>query len=529
MMQSQSIDLSALLQEVLLEARAAWRYRWLALIVAWCVMLVGALLVFGLPNKYESSAQVYADTEAMSNPLLRGIAVQPDVDARLRIITHTLLSRPNLESVAEQTGLSLRATTPDAKNALLVKLGATVKIASAGTANLYNLSYSDPDPAMAQKVVQALLQILMNNTLGANNASTQTAQSFLQQQVTDYGQRLNDAEQKLAEFKRAHVGYIPDQGGSGYFERLQAAETRLQDLQSRYDTAVAGRATIRQQMQAMASAPGPQGIDPRTQEIDQQIATYKKHLDKLLLTYTEQYPDVISTRRMIAELQARRKALRGSPVSSSAMGVASDNPVYQDMQKSLYTNAVSIKTLTTQIALQKQQIAGLKGNVDTMTGVQADLQQLTRNYTVTKTQYDELMQRLNTAQLSQDATQSGNNLKFRVIDPPMTPLQPASPKRGLLLLLVFVFAAGFGGAFAYFMHMLRPVFIGMQRLQQFGGFPVLGSISVLASPARERERHREVIGLCAGAGMLVVVLALGVVFSSSLAHVVQHFLVLGGT
>src|SRR6185437_6515255 len=107
-MQNQSIDFHELFQQVMLEVRAAWRYRWHALIFAWSVMIVGALLVFSLPNKYESGAQVYADTNALTNPLLRGIAVQADPAARLDVITRTLLARPNLETVADKTGLSLR-------------------------------------------------------------------------------------------------------------------------------------------------------------------------------------------------------------------------------------------------------------------------------------------------------------------------------------------------------------------------------------------------------------------------------------
>src|SRR6185437_4171781 len=46
------------------------------------------------------------------------------------------------------------------------------------------------------------------------------------------------------------------------------------------------------------------------------------------------------------------------------MSVASDNPVYQEMQKSLYSSQVNIRTLATQIALQKRQIADLKGKAD---------------------------------------------------------------------------------------------------------------------------------------------------------------------
>jgi polysaccharide chain length determinant protein (PEP-CTERM system associated) len=525
-MQKPSIDLHELYQQVLLEVRATWRYRWHALVFAWCVMIVGALLVFSLPNKYEASAQVYADTEALTNPLLHGLAVQPDPRARLQVITHTLLSHPNLEEVADKTGLSVRATSPADKEALLDELGNAVSINTAGTKDLYNISYSDPDRKMAQNVVQAFLQILMNHTLGANSASTARAQDFLEQQVADYAKRLNEAEKRLAEFQKANVGFIPSQGGSSYFTRLQAAETQLQTLQDQYHTAVAARGTIEGQMHAMES--GSAGsIDPRAQEIDQQITAYQAQLNKLLLTYTDQYPDVISTRRMIKQLQQRRAELKHSG-SSSLMGVVSDNPVYQEMQKSLYTSQVNIQQLAAQIASQKQQIADLKANVDKITDVQASLQKMTRNYDVTKKQYDELVARLNTAQLSQDASQSGNNLKFRVINPPVVPLLPSSPHRGLLLLMVFGLAVVLGAGFAYFMHLIRPVFVSLKRLRESGDYPVLGAFSMIISQSRREERRREVIGFCAGACLLAVVLVVGLALNGPLTHLVQHFFVMGG-
>jgi polysaccharide chain length determinant protein (PEP-CTERM system associated) len=526
-MQNPSFDLHEIFQNVLLEVRAAWRYRWHALIVAWCLMLVGAALVFTLPNKYAASAQVYADTEALSNPLLKGVAVQPDVRQRLNIITHTLLTRPNLESVADKTGLSSRATTPESKEQLLSSLGAAVQIKEAGTRDLYTISYADPDRKMALKVVQAFLQILMNDTLGANSASTDTAQNFLQQQVQDYSQKLNDAENKLAAFQAANVGYIPNQGGSDYFTRLQAAKTQLQNLQDQYDTAVSGRAMAHQQMQAMTSGPVSGGVDPRTQGIDQQIAAYQQQLNKLLLSYTDKYPDVISTKRMISQLKKRRAALQKDASGTSSMGVVSDNPVYQEMQKSLYATQVQIQKLSTQIGLQKKRINDLKSQAGRITGVQATLQKLTRNYETIKKQYDQLLARLNTAQLSQDATQSGNNLKFQVVNPPDAPLRPVSPKRGLLLLLVFVLAVAVGGGFAYFLHKIRPVYVSLKGLRQSSDYPVLGAISMVVSQARQVARRREVIGFCAGGGLLAVVLVLGLAFDGPLTRLVQHIFVMG--
>ena len=516
-MQKQSIDLHELFQQVLLEAHATWRYRWHALILAWCVAIVGALLVFSLPNQYGASAQVYADTDALTNPLLRGLAVQPDVRARLQVITRTLLARPNLETVADQTGLALRATTPADKDALLVKLGNAVTIKDAGATNLYNISYADTDPQMAHKVVQAFLQILMNDTLGANTASTKSAQNFLQQQVDDYSNRLNEAEKKLADFKKANVGYIPRQGGGDYSTLLQAAETKLQDLQGQYAAAVAGghgSVSVRQ-------------ADPGIRDIDQQIASYQQQLQKLLLNYTDEYPDVVSARRTIAQLETRRAALLKHPGHGSIAAAPVERRGGDRVRETSYQ--ADPRVLAAQIATQKQQIADLKNNADKITDAQVKLQQLTRDYDVTKKQYDELVSRLNTAQMSQDAAQTGNNLKFRVVSPPFVPLLPVSPKRGLLLLMAFGFALVIGAAFAYFLHKIKPVFVSLKSLREFHDYPVIGAFSLIESPTRRADQRRAVIGFCAGVGLLAVVAVLGFAFDGHLANLVQHVFAMGAT
>lgn len=525
----QSASMHDLFHHVVEELRATWRYRWHALVVAWLAMLVGGLLVFSLPNKYESSARVYADTESLMNPLLKGLAVQPDVRNRIQLVARTLLSRPNLETVADKTGLSLRATTLEGKEELLVNLRDAVEIKSAGGDNLYTITYTDPDKAMAQKVVQALLQVLMNNTLGTNIENTQSAQTFLQQQVDDYNHRLNVAERKIADFEKANIGYIPSQGGDDYFTRLQNAETTLQKMQDQYDTLVAGHATIVQQMHSMATNPSSLGIDPRTQALDKQIASGQQQLNALLLRYTPEYPDVVALKRMIAQLQAQRDALQKNITGPSMEGVTSDNPVYQDLQKALYSTQVNIGTLSTSIALQKKQISDLKGKIDHITDVQTNLRQLTRNYDATQKQYNELITRLNTAQISQDATHSGNNLKFSVVDPPYVPLIPVSPKRGLLLALVFVFALGVGGVFAFFMHQITPVFLNMKSLRELGDYTVLGAFSMIVSKTQKNLYRRELVGFSATLILLLVVAVLGIVFDGHLANLVQHFFVMGSS
>ena len=58
---------------------AIWRRRWHALILSWVVCLTGWIAVAVLPDKYQSEARIYVDTESILGPLLRGIAVRADV------------------------------------------------------------------------------------------------------------------------------------------------------------------------------------------------------------------------------------------------------------------------------------------------------------------------------------------------------------------------------------------------------------------------------------------------------------------
>ena len=131
-------------------AQGMWRYRWYALLVAWVVAVTGWAWAYSLPNEYRADARVYVDTQSVLRPLLRGLAVESDVQSRVAIMTQTLLSRPNLEKVARKTDLDLRAQTPAQMESLLSWLQHAVEIHSDSRRHdLYTISYADTNPQMA--------------------------------------------------------------------------------------------------------------------------------------------------------------------------------------------------------------------------------------------------------------------------------------------------------------------------------------------------------------------------------------------
>ena len=70
-------------------------------------------------------------------------------------------------------------------------------------------------------MVQILLDSFVSSTLGGKKESSAEAQKFLEDQIRENEQRLRDAEERLANFKKNNVGTMPGAEGD-YFTRLQS-------------------------------------------------------------------------------------------------------------------------------------------------------------------------------------------------------------------------------------------------------------------------------------------------------------------
>ena len=133
-----------LVQQLLEYLRGMWRRRWIGLGVAWVVAIVGAVVLFKMPDKYEASARVYVDTQSMLKPLMSGLAFQPDIDQQVAIISRTLISRPNVEKLIRMTDLDLTAQSPAEKERLIDGLTRQLKLRGSARENIYTISYQRP-------------------------------------------------------------------------------------------------------------------------------------------------------------------------------------------------------------------------------------------------------------------------------------------------------------------------------------------------------------------------------------------------
>ena len=110
-----------ILRQLAVILRGMWLYRWWGLAAAWIVGPIAAATVYLLPDRYESSARVYVDTQSILKPLMSGLAVQPNVDQQINILSRTLISRPNVEKLIRMADLDLTVKTKEEREALIAR------------------------------------------------------------------------------------------------------------------------------------------------------------------------------------------------------------------------------------------------------------------------------------------------------------------------------------------------------------------------------------------------------------------------
>jgi uncharacterized protein involved in exopolysaccharide biosynthesis len=243
------------------------------------------------------------------------------------------------------------------------------------------------------------------------------------------------------------------------------------------------------------SGGGPNGVGgpavrTRLQEAEDQLRM-------LLLKDTEQHPDVLAQRKLIESLKNAPK----DPVSPADVGAkttAGHDPTANNIKRSV-PNAVydqlKVKLIdanTNVISLQRQRDDAVRYR-DRLEKVQreqpgliAEYQNMDRDYTVLRRNYEELLGRLQSANIAQAADTQADKVKLQIIDPPEIPRLPVAPNRMLLVTGVLLGGLLTGAGLTVLFGQLDRSFSTVEDLRNLG-LPVLGGISVLGLiPFRQR-------------------------------------------
>ena len=466
---------------VLRQVMSAWHYRWQAVLFTWVVCAVGWAGVFSIPNSYESSARMYVDADAVLTPLLRGLAIDTSSAGQVDTLQRTLLSRPNLDKLISKTDLELELTNLADREQMIDRLANDIRI-NPQTRNLFTITYRNKSPRLAYDVVRTMLATFVESKTGTNRTEVETAQKFLNDQISSYERQLRDAERRRADFRGRYVDVLPGDGG---VSRLDQQNQSVRSLQGQLQDALARRETL---AQGLSQTP-PMVVtetDAATAGVyvNQRLRAAEQALSELRLKFTENHPDVVAQRALVASIRSGAAGPDPSappaPAATPARSRTASNPVYEQLKVRLVENDAVVASLQRQIADALKERDRLQDIARGAPGLQAEFLNMNRAYEVLRKNYDDLVARRESMRISTAADAEGDKVKIQVIDPPTVPQIPVAPKRVLLVTAVLGAGLAAGAGLALLLVQLDQSFHSLEDLRELG-FPVVGGVSMLAA------------------------------------------------
>lgn len=514
------MGMEEILRRAVITLRGMWKHRLLGLAVAWGVGVIALAVLMMMPSKYEASARIFVNTDSILKPLMTGLTVQPNDDQRIVMLSRVVISRPNVEKLVQTVGLDAEAKSKDDHERIIDNVMRTLEFKGTGRDNLYTLSFRDEDPGRAKHAIDLLASMFIASSKGGKSEDTEAAKRFIDEQIAAYEKKLQEAENRVKEFRLRYLG-MTSGDGKDYFAQMVDTEKQLNQARLELREAERAREAFRRGLSAEEGT-GANGTVPDSTtmlaEVEGRIDAMRRNLDGLLQRYTEDHPDVQGSRRVLRELEDQRRALiaqrkRDGVTGAPTIGATglSGARAAETLKVSLAQTEAQVASLSTRVAEFSQRLATLKASAARVPQLEAEYAQLNRDYDVNKKNYESLVARRESANISGDMQSVAGVSDFRLVDPPRVSSRPVSPKRGLLFPLMLLLAIGAGFAAAYVAAEARPTYYDARALREDTGLPMLGVVSLVPTEERRRAMRGSVVRFLGGAGALVFVFVAGLV------------------
>jgi polysaccharide chain length determinant protein (PEP-CTERM system associated) len=508
MMSSDMTVLGGMLPALIGEARR--RRVTLGLIFA-VIALVALAIGLVWPKKYEASTTILAQESSIITPLMEGAASTTANKNRAGIARDVIFSRKVMTAILASGGWLAAHPTPVEQDRLIEGIKSRTNVQTVHD-NLITISYFDSDPKRAYDVTRQLAQLFITESLASKQRESRDAYDFINSQVEAYRQKLTDAEDKLKKYRDANADARP---GSETDTNTRISQLRTQIENTRM--AMMEKSSQAAVLSSQLSGESEVNAVQTTQGLYQtQLAELQGQLDKLLLTYTDEYPDVIRVRHQMQDLQQqlalseqRRQGAQLSGTPTPLDRTVQMNPLYQQLKIQLAATRGDIAATSARVGASESMLQAELERSRRIANSENVTSELTRDYNVNRDVYQDLLKRRENARVSMNLDAEQRGLNFLIQNPAVMPLTPSGLRfmhfglAGIGLSLAIPFGLLFG--VARFDPRIRSVW----QLEQGTGLTVLATIPFYPTPRdRARNRLQNLLVLLIVAGVAAVYLTL---------------------
>ncbi|HET6554406.1 MAG TPA: XrtA system polysaccharide chain length determinant [Dyella sp.] len=471
-----------------------------------------AALVTGVlwPKKFEASTTILAQESSIISPLMEGAAQATANKNRASIARDVIFSRKVMDQILVAGGWAASHPNPVEQDRVIEGIKSRTRVQTERD-NLITISYFDTDAKRTYEVTRQFAQLFISESLASKQRESREAYEFINSQVEAYRKKLTDAEDKLKSYRDTNDDARP---GSEADTNARISQLRGQIEQARMDLM-----ERRSQEGSLASQLTGESEVSTVQTVggiyDTQMADLQAQLDKLLLTYTEEYPDVVRIRHQMQDLRQQmaqedqRKAasqLSGTPTTLDSR--VQFNPAYQQIKTQLANARASSAAASARLGASESMLQTELQRSARIANSENVTAELTRDYNVNRDVYQDLLKRRENARVSMNLDAEQRGLTFLVQNPAVMPLMPSGLRFMHFSLAGIALALAVPIGLLLALVKLDPRVRSVERVEQATGFVVLAAIPFYPTPAdRRRDRRHNLFLLVVVAGIAAVYLA----------------------
>ncbi len=446
------------------------RRKWLALAVFALIFAAALSFAKSLPNLYQSTATVLVERPTLSE----AAGASDDVESRLQSIRQEILSRTRLAELIGRFDLYPKARPVASQEAIVERMRHDVRIEASGSDQAsgrgtiaFSVAYRGRDPQKVALVANALTSSYIDEDSRLRNRETRGAANLLGGQLEEVKKRLALQETRIADFKKSHVGELPQQTDASLaaLDRLSAQIQRTGETRA---TAMERRATLLREANDPESATAT--LDPDRAR----LARLNQELLELRTRFSDRYPDVVH---------------KQADVDSLAAVVAAKPQVDRTLPQLEQVNR-EIRGLEAEEARLKGEMASHQRRVDGAPWREQEYQVLSRDYATTRDFYDSLLKRYEEAQLAEAHEGRPRGQRLRLLDPAITPVEPLAPDRIRLAMFGLIAAMAFAVVAVAAAERRDTSFHSAHALEAYTRVPIVVRIPHVPNDASDLDRAR---------------------------------------
>ncbi len=467
-------------KEIFRYLRALYRYRVLFVTAFLLVMTGIGVYSLTLPKIYSADTTVFIERNVIDS-LVKGIAISPSIDDRLKVLRYALLSRDLVTKTLEQLNSQIFTKSEAEQQEYISKLIDRTNLRVRGQ-ELFMVSIKDKSPRFARDYINTLVGKYVEENISAKREETYGANRFLAEQIEVFKGRLEAAEDKIIQFRKKNGVYFSVDEGTT-LANIRELEKQIEDIGLSQDTLRAQKKQIEQQLSNL-----PKTIDTVTEAADNnRLAEMESRLNTLLLRYTENYPEVIRLRAEISSLKQRLEQPGSQEKTSGTTRLTTTNPLYQELQGKAFQIDAELSSLAARKLNLQKTIAKRENELRDVPTTRKELGLLVQERDSIKNIYDDLLGRMSQSEVSKQMEISNKADTFRIVDPAVLPKVPVSPNMLKMFLLAVAGGLGCGLGLVFLLENMDNRIRDIEFLEA-AGYEVLAVVPNIADPAVAKKQ-----------------------------------------